>query len=687
MPRRLTRARLRNAASRVRAGFRVRARHLILAINPSAFSGRTGSPADFATWVERNAGRRTPGFPDAWRTRPDVPLDSPARVAVVVHVFFPELLEEILEQLSAIPVTFDLLVTNASATSLRVERDRLTRAAHVVILDVPNHGRDILPLVQLVNAGFLDPYQIVLKVHTKRSHWRRDHPDLAGSGEEWRTELLDALLGDVENVATILEAFATSSELGLVTAAGSVLGPEFWGDNQSTSANILRRLELELEPNRLAFAAGSMYWARAFVLQGLRALNLSADDFEPEMGQVNATTAHALERVVGIVTREAGLTIRVRPELPSMSGTAEPWSRFEVGGPQLRRIRAVPFYLPQFHPIPENDRWWGRGFTEWTNVTRARPVYFGHHQPKLPTETGFYDLRLAVAVEMQASLAEEAGVDGFMYYHYWFAGRQLLDGPIRARLDEDLQLPFCVMWANENWTRRWDGRDSDVLVGQRYEDVPTGQFLDDVLPILRDPRYMRIGDRAIVAVYRPGQIPDLPRVIAAWRESARRGGVGELYVLNVDVATEFHGLSELGGTGLDGSLGFPPHNSRWEWVPHQHVGAAATLRGNILSYRALVDHAIAMFGAGLADTYFPGVMVTFDNTARRQATPDIWYGANPYTFRRWLAAAATAVADREPDRRLVFINAWNEWAEGAVLEPTDRFGATFLQGVRDVVLG
>jgi lipopolysaccharide biosynthesis protein len=454
------------------------------------------------------------------------------------------------------------------------------------------------------------------------------------------------------------------------------------------AAQLLRRIELDLQPRRLRFAAGSMYWIRGFVLQGLRALNLGPDDFEAEAGQVNATTAHALERLVGILAQEAGLGLEERSSLPRRDPAEHAWTRFEIDRALRPRVRLVPFYLPQFHPIPENDRWWGRGFTEWLNVAGARPVFAGHHQPKLPADTGFYDLRLAQTVALQAALAEAAGVAGFMYYHYWFAGRQLLEGPIRARLESAIELPFCLMWANENWTRRWDGRDDDVLMGQRYEEVPAERFIEDVLPVLEDPRYLRVDGAALMAVYRPAQIPDLPRVVAAWRETARRAGVGELLVLDVDVVRAFDGLAgERTGAGLDGTLGFPPHSSRWEWIPHAQVGARPGFAGNILSYAALVEDAVRTLQEGLPEDRFPGVMVTFDNTARRQADPDVWYGSNPYTFRRWLAAAATAVAHRDPDRRLVFINAWNEWAEGAVLEPSDRFGSTYLLALRDVAYG
>lgn len=687
MTRGRTRARLRSIAARFRAGLRTRARHAVLAVHPAAFSGRSDSPLDFVAWTERQGTRRLADIPEAWRSQVPSASASNARVGVLVHVFYPELVDEIIEQLASIPVSFDLIVTNAGPAAITIDRDRLPQASSVVVLPVENRGRDIWPLLQVVNAGLLDPYDLVLKLHTKRSDWRSAHPGLAGTGADWRVQLLTAVLGNTANVQAILHAFASQPRLGLVTADGSILGPEFWGDNQAGVANLLRRLELGQSEANLEFAAGSMYWTRGFVLQGLRALNISVVDFEDEAGQVNATTAHALERLIGILTREAGLSLQERSRLPDPRGS-DAWKRFEVGAPVHPRVRVIPFYLPQFHPIPENDRWWGPGFTEWTNVVAASPVYAGQHQPKLPTVTGFYDLRLGETVTLQATLAEGAGISGFMYYHYWFAGKQLLEAPIVARLADQLALPFCLMWANENWTRRWDGRDADVLIGQRYDEVPAEQFIADVLPILRDSRYLRIDGRAVLAIYRPGQIPNLPAVVAAWRETARDAGVGELFVLNVDVASEFEGIgADVALNGLDGSLAFPPHNLPWKWIAYQQVEAQPGFAGNILSYQALVEDALRRIERGVADDYFPGVMVAFDNTARRQRDPDVWYGSNPYTFRRWLAAVAASVAQREFDRRLIFVNAWNEWAEGAVLEPTDRFGSTYLLAVRDVTHG
>ena len=471
----------------------------------------------------------------------------------------------------------------------------------------------------------------------------------------------------------------------MVTAPGSLLGTDYWGSDFELTRELLMRIELRVARERLEFPAGSFYWIRAFVLQGLRALMMTEDDFEKELGQIDGTTAHAVERSIGLLSTEAGLRMALCTELHVAE--ADSWRRYRRSAPRNRRARVIPFYLPQFHATPENDAWWGKGFTEWTNVTAARPVYLGHNQPNLPSDLGFYDLRLDAVRQEQMDLASAHGIDGFMYYHYWFAGQRLLNLPIDKLAESDVNKPFCIMWANENWTRRWDGRTSDVLMGQDYSRVPATQFIDDAMHLLADPRYLRIDGKPVLAVYRVAQIPDYPSVVGHWRKRAAEAGVGDLTILSVDVAKEFDGLAgSASAEGLDGTLGFPPHNHKWDWVPHFELRVDKRFHGNILSYQSMVADAERKM-LRLPPKSYPGVMVTFDNTARRQWKSDVWFGANPYSFRRWLSAACSAVADREPDSRVVFVNAWNEWAEGAVLEPTRRFGRSYLQAVRDVVYG
>jgi hypothetical protein len=421
-----------------------------------------------------------------------------------------------------------------------------------------------------------------------------------------------------------------------------------------------------------------MYWARGFVVQGLRGLNLTREDFEEEAGQVNQTTAHAIERLVGLLAEEAGLRVT---DTERTSDT-----HIGVAEGSRPRARVIPFYLPQFHAVQENDLWWGPGFTEWTNVTAAKPVYRGHWQPKLPRDLGYYDLEDPMVLERHERMARDHGIDGFMFYHYWFSGRRILEAPLIGRIPRRDGLPFCVMWANENWTRRWDGQSQDVLLAQDYAEVPAERFATSILAELSHPDYLTVAGRRVLAVYRPAQIPDIASVLTEWRRVVRSEGLGELLVLAVDVPTAFDGLE--GGwraCGFDGLMGFAPHNIPWTWRNSSDLGVSASFAGNIFSYAELVDAWVAAAGEAGGAGRFPGVMTGFDNTARRSLTPDLWYGSNPYTFRRWLAAAVDAVSDRPQDERVVFVNAWNEWAEGAMLEPSDKFGRAYLQAVRDVV--
>lgn len=639
------------------------------------------APASFDTWVARAADGRPVLYPATWRTHRRLIIDEPAHVAVLLHVHFPELVDEIVEQLRHIPVPFDLIITNSSGAELTVEPVGNMLACRV--LPIANHGRDIWPTVAAVNSGVLDPYLAVLKVHTKKSAWRESHAELGGTGAAWRLDLLGQLLGSEANVREVLTAFRSDPGLGVVTADGSVLGPEFWGDNQRNVRELAHRLEFTVEEESLRFAAGSMYWCRGVVLQGLRALVMTDEDFEPEGGQINGTTAHAVERLIGLVTAEAGLTTVERSAVPP-AADSDAWRQF--GAPVLRpRARFVPFYLPQFHPTPENDEWWGAGFTEWTNVTASRPVFHGHYQPRMPVDLGFYDLRNDETRRDQAALAAFAGIEGFMYYYYWFAGRRLLNRPIEALVASDLDFPFCIMWANENWTRRWDGNEQDVLLAQDYDRVPAEQFIEDVADFLADPRYLSVDGKKILAVYRPGQMADFAAVAQRWREVARKRGIGELFLLHVDVGHAMQGLGADAQHAVDGSLAFPPHNLLWSGIDRNDItGVRPEFQGNIMSYPDMADDAALRAMRGLDPDYFPGAMAAFDNTARRQLSSDIWYGSNPYVFHRWVKTLATAVSDRDREHRLIFLNAWNEWAEAAVLEPTDRHGKSYLLALRDV---
>lgn len=648
-------------------------------------------PAAFDRWLLRFGGRPRAWVPPNWREAPAAQRQATSRIAVVLHAYYPDLLDPLIEDLEKLPVPFDVLVTNATGEELDAKRFSVGQADRVVVLPVENHGRDIAPLVWLVNAGYLDPYDLVLKIHTKRSDWRASHGELAGTGSQWSEALRKALVGTPKNVERILQEFSRDPGLGCLTAPGNVVGPEHWGANEHGVEELLKRLGLKIGYGDLHFAAGSMYWIRGFVLQGLRALALGPEDFEDEAGQIDGTTAHALERIIGFVTEEAGYRISDTGALPaalsakSVEGSVAE-NRFMPGTTVGPAARVVPFYLPQFHPAEVNDRAWGHGFTEWANVAQGRRAFAGHNQPLVPSELGFYDLRLDQVRHQQLELEEYAGVAGLMYYYYWFSGERVLDLPVQRLLsDSTLEQPFCLMWANENWTKTWDGRAEDVLLAQRYDEVGAEAFIDDVMPALLDHRYLRVDGKAVLAVYRPAQIPRVAEVVETWRSRAREAGAGELLLLSVNTGKSFDGLGEdYESFGFDGTMGFPPHGIPWTAQPTRDLKVDSTFLGRILSYRALARDALVQARTGDSSA-FPAVMVNFDNSARKTNQADVWYGSNPYTFRKWLAETVATVATRPASRRVVFVNAWNEWAESAVLEPTLRWGPTYLQAVRSVV--
>ena len=358
-------------------------------------------------------------------------------------------------------------------------------------------------------------------------------------------------------------------------------------------------------------------------------------------------------------------------------------------------MKAIAFYLPQFHPIPENDAWWGQGFTEWRNVTCARPRFKGHHQPQLPADLGFYDLRLPESRQAQADMAAEYGIGGFCYYHYWFNGKMLLERPF----DEVLQsgepgLPFCLCWANEPWSRRWDGTDRDILMPQDYADYDAGKHIAWLAKAFRDQRYIRIHGKPFFLIYNSLHIPGLPETIKAWRAAAHREGIGELHL--GAVLSQKNSLADLQGYDFDAFIEFHPNprsqgplkignlirfilprfvNLYLQWR-RAAPSTLLTVR-KIYSYRTMVANAKAQ--ATTDHRVMPCVCPSWDNSARKRVNCAIMQNDAPALYGQWLRHALERVKGRPADEQIVFINAWNEWAEGCHLEPDLQFGRVFLE--------
>ena len=346
-------------------------------------------------------------------------------------------------------------------------------------------------------------------------------------------------------------------------------------------------------------------------------------------------------------------------------------------------VRAIAFHLSQFHPIPENDRWWGLGFTEWTNVTRARPNFDGHYQPHLPADLGFYDLRLAEIREQQAALAHTYGIHGFCYYYYWFAGKRLLERPVEEMLASGKpDFPYCFCWANENWTRRWDGADREVLIAQHPSRADDERLIRDLLPHFRDPRYLRVGGKPLFMVYRVGVLPDVRSSAAIWREVCHREGIGDLYLC----AAKTYDTGDPARYGLDAVVEFPPHGVRTPPINPQIDLINPDFNGQIVDYRQFVLDSLARPAPNFR--VHRAAMTGWDNTARRPNHALTFVNATPEIYELWLREiVARTREERSDDERLVFINAWNEWAEAAHLEPDRRYGHQFLEATRRALAG
>ena len=342
----------------------------------------------------------------------------------------------------------------------------------------------------------------------------------------------------------------------------------------------------------------------------------------------------------------------------------------------------LAFYLPQYHPIPENDMWWGKGFTDWINVVKALPQFVGHYQPHLPDELGFYDLRRIETLTRQIDLARQFGIHGFCFHYYWFDGKKLLERPLNQFLTHpELQFNFCICWANENWTRRWDGKENEILIAQEYSPGYELAFIRDLDPVMRDPRYIRIKGKPLILVYCAQNLPDAKNCASIWREYCREQGIGEIFL----VAAQTFSFKDPRPLGFDASVEFPPHNLRSSGDITGSINPVnPDFSGAIKDYRKIVEEKLFAFESPF--TLFKCVAPGWDNTARRINNPLILQGSTPALYRRWLIDMMNhTVNNLQPDEQFVFINAWNEWAEGAHLEPDRKFGYAYLNATAEAL--
>lgn len=354
----------------------------------------------------------------------------------------------------------------------------------------------------------------------------------------------------------------------------------------------------------------------------------------------------------------------------------------------MEKIKPIAIYLPQFHPIPENDEWWGKGFTEWTNVTKAKPLFEGHYQPHLPADLGFYDLRLEEVRLAQETLAKEYGIHGFCYYHYWFNGKRLLHEPLDRKLKNTKEdLPFMMCWANENWTRTWDGKENEILIKQEYsleDDANHMRWL--CAHVFLDERYIKVNGCPVFLVYRHNLLPDIKKTAQLWRDIAiNEFGFKDLYLC---FAESFNNETIPIYIGFDAAVEFSAHtvirnklkyDKKDFWL--QKVGLKRKIENvDLRDYKKGVEESISR---KIPDyKLYRSVTPSWDNTARKNEKGIVAIGSTPSLYFKWLAHIVKTFVPFSNEENFIFINAWNEWAEGNHLEPCEKYKNAYLEATK-----
>lgn len=576
-------------------------------------------------------------------------LRPTAEIAIIANVQDEKSKKSIKNTLKKINQKHDLFLMGEATIS---DLDLTSLTNTITYVNGADENGNACEFLRLANSNVFDDYQAVL--------W------LAPS-EGSESELIAA--------AEAAESFLKDPDYG-VYSFGLISSQSGAANRVETALKItLPRLGIQFPETEIKIPKGPAIWIKSILLRGLGVALLPEELNAPEKEKGFPGRATVLA-VLAVLAEKAELTTEASSARKRLQNTSS----------RKRDIKTVAFYLPQFHPIPENDLWWGKGFTEWTNVTRSKQLFKGHYQPRVPSELGYYDLRLEDTQVAQAELAREFGIHGFCYYYYWFDGKKLLNHPIEQMArSTKVDAGFCVCWANENWSRNWDGQNRHVLMEQTYTLESNLALMRELIPMMKDPRWIRHKGKPVMMVYRISIIPNWLETAAAWRQECREAGLGEIHLC----AVRF-GLETLQGPpeehGIDSYVLFPPHEAARVDLRHKVADLNKNFNGQIFDYTAVVEGDLAAFNESYSWPVHRGAMLGWDNTARRLNDARIFHGATPFGFRRWMKG----ILEQEQrlntdDESLIFINAWNEWAEGTYLEPDQRWGRTYLKAFSSAV--
>lgn len=372
-------------------------------------------------------------------------------------------------------------------------------------------------------------------------------------------------------------------------------------------------------------------------------------------------------------------------------------------------VKLIAMYFPQFHSIPKNDAWWGKGFTDWNNVKSGAPEFKGHYQPRIPLNSNYYDQSRIETIRWQVDLAAQHGIFGFCHYHYWFDGTQLLETPTNLMLaNKDIDFPFCLSWANETWSRRWDGRDHHILIQQTHPPKKESwkKHFDYLIRVWKDPRAIRVEDKPVFVIYRPHRINHIDDMLDYWREEAHKEGLPGIYILaqkqyefpNRACLKSFDGVFQFQPFEAIHAPGFNKKSIRHSLLfkilralPERAQDLLRGIRAKFVKELTFYDYDLvweAILNRGEEEGLhtYPGAFVDWDNTARYKHRATVFRGASPSAFHKWLSQLVATMPNRHLPENFIFLNAWNEWSESAYLEPDERHGLEYLSAISDIVL-
>lgn len=602
-------------------------------------------------------------------------------VAVHLHLSTGAALEVFTDRMAAFDGEFDLFVSINEpelAANVKSELARALPLARDIVVESGSPANDAIVPFAVQFGERLSKYDVVGHFFLKSD----------STGKEGA--LLDLLIGPVgassARLAHILQSLRQDAKLIYPDGvAYPVQDASFGTTHKHTLTARLLASHPEFSPEAFPVIHspnGSMFWARGDCLQTFFKLPVAYADDAATSLLLEDRLGYALERVLPILASSgSGRIYRIFKQ-----DSIDDYSEYEVQQDYTaslvhKDIKVLSYYLPQFHPTPLNDEWHGEGFTEWTKVGAAQPLFKGHYQQHIPhDDIGYYMLDSADSLRKQAELMKKAGVHGQVFYHYWFSGQMILENPAKMLLaNPDVEMPYCFCWANENWTRRWDGNEREILLGQTYSAQDARDFIDYLIPFFKDARYIRIDDRPVLMVYRPSSIPDCKLYLDMWAEECGKHGLPAPYV----VAVLTRGATDPKDFGMDAGTERVLHD--WTGGAVENIKGSLTpyrpINGSVLPYNDVADFYTDQ--THVPDfTYFRCLVPQWDNTARYGSEALVVHDSTPRKFQAWLENLVDYSQRTLPqDRRFIIVNAWNEWAEGAHMEPDSRYGYSYLNSV------